>query len=264
MDFSIITPSYNQGRYIRDTLESVLSLQPNCSVEHIVIDGASQDETVSILKTYSEKYPNLIWSSCPDQGQSDAINKGLKLSKGEIVAYINSDDYYLPGTFKKVLDIFENNPDIDFVYGDIFLVNSNKRILKRVKSLRTSLWRVLYSCSFPQQSCFWRRSLLNVVPEFNVNNKTCMDTEYFANVLIHPTIFYRISEPLACFRVHEESLTWSRRMVDLYKLERSALERRFISHHYLPRPVLHFIGRSVKYFSILTRKKNELFSSQKL
>ena len=263
MKFSIITPSYNQGKYIKETLDSVLSLQSDCLIEHIVIDGSSQDETVSILKNYSDIYPNLIWSSCRDRGQSDALNKGLKRATGEIIAYINSDDYYIPGTFKRVLDIFEKYPEVDFVYGDIFLVNSSGKVLRRVSSLRTSLWRHLYSFGFPQQSCFWRRRIGDLVPEFNINNKTCMDAEYFAHILTQQITFCRLSEPLACFRVHDDSLTWSGRMKEVYVVDRQNLQEKFKAHSsYLPLSYLMLLGKLVKYYSLLIRPEWEFFKAR--
>lgn len=261
MKFSIITPSYNQGKYIKNTLDSVLSLQSSCSVEHIVVDGGSKDETVSILKEYSQKYPNLVWNSCPDRGQSDAINKGLKLASGEIISYINSDDYYLPNVLNKVLYIFEKYPEVDFVYGDIFLINSKREILKRVKSCRTSLWLHLYSFSFPQQSCFWRRRLLEKVPEFNINNKTCMDSEYFAEVLSHQITLCRISEVLACFRIHEDSITGSQTLLNLYKKDKKKLEEKWLNYQYLPQPFLKLTGKMVKPILMVTRPSFEIFQS---
>ena len=89
---SVVTPSYNQGRYIEETIQSVLN-QDYFRIEHIVVDGGSTDETLSVLK----KYPHLKWVSEPDRGQSHAINKGFQIAKGEIAAWLNSDDTYLPG-----------------------------------------------------------------------------------------------------------------------------------------------------------------------
>lgn len=263
MKFSIITPSYNQGKYIKWTLDSVLASQQDCDVEHIVIDGGSQDETTVIIKEYADIYPNLTWYSGPDRGQSDAINKGLKIATGEIIAYINSDDYYLPNAFKMVLNIFENYPKVDFVYGDMFIVDKWGGKGRLIKSRRTTLWRHFYSFSFPQQACFWRRRILEVVPEFNINNKTCMDTEYFAQVLNQKATFCRISEPLACFRIYDESFTGSKmfstELQQVYKTDRQNLENQFLKTSILPRASLLFLGKIVKQLCSLNRANFEIF-----
>jgi glycosyltransferase involved in cell wall biosynthesis len=260
MKFSIITPSYNQGAYIQDTLDSVLATPKNCSVEHIVVDGGSTDRTISILQSYGEQYSNLSWKSEPDLGQSDAINKGLKLATGEIIAYLNSDDYYLTETFNIVEKIFVSYPEVDFVYGDIFMVNQSKEVLRRIKSLRTSLWHHLYSFSFPQQSCFWRRKILDLVPEFNIKNKTCMDREFFAQVLSHPITMYRISEPLACFRLHDQSISGSGKFSKSYERDRLLIEQEFFSSSTLTKQVFRLSGRLAKYYHLVTRPKWEIFT----
>jgi len=265
MKFSIITPSYNQGKYIKQTLGSVLSSQQDCDIEHIVIDGGSQDETTAILKEYADIYPNLNWHSAPDQGQSDAINKGLKLAQGEIIAYINSDDYYLPNTFKNVLKIFESYPEVDFVYGDMFIVDQWGEKVRRIKSRRTSLWRHFYSFFFPQQSCFWRRRILELVPEFNINNKTCMDAEYFAHVLKQKATFCRTSEPLACFRIYDESFTGkkisSKKLQQIYISDRENLEVQFMKNSILPKLFLLYWGKILKQLCVLNRPDLEIFKA---
>ena len=107
---SIVTPSFNQGRFIRETIESVLS-QDYPAIEYMVIDGGSTDETVSILKSYGNR---IFWISEPDSGQSDAINKGWKRATGEILTWLNSDDVYLPGAIAKAADYLQRHPNVGF------------------------------------------------------------------------------------------------------------------------------------------------------
>jgi glycosyltransferase involved in cell wall biosynthesis len=109
---SIITPSYNSGQHIEDAINSVLG-QEYERFEHIVVDGGSEDNTVEILG----KYPHVKWVSEPDNGQSHAMNKGFAMSSGDIIGYLNADDYYLPGAFKSVLHYFEE--DADCVVGKV-------------------------------------------------------------------------------------------------------------------------------------------------
>ena len=121
MKISIITPSYNQAQFIERTILSVLN-QDYKDIEYIIMDGGSTDGTVEILKKYSD---HIIWKSEKDNGQSDAINKGLKMATGDIVAYLNSDDTYQPGAFKEVATFFEKNPDKKWVYGKCLIINEN-------------------------------------------------------------------------------------------------------------------------------------------
>ncbi|MEA5466504.1 glycosyltransferase family 2 protein [Leptothoe sp. PORK10 BA2] len=263
MKFSIVTPSYNQGQYIAQTLDSVLEQQPSCEIEHLVMDGGSTDNTLEVLTNYERQYPTLSWISESDKGQSDAINKGLNRAKGDIVAYLNSDDYYLPGTLAKVKSIFETNPKVDFVYGDIYMVNESGEIIRRVKSLKTSLWRHLYSFPFPQQSCFWRRHLIERIPIFNTQNKTCMDGEYFAHILSHPVTLYRLSDPLACFRLHQASISGSGRWSSLYQTDKLRIENDLMPHRKLPRKFHLLTGRLAKQLFVTLRPQAEMFSLSK-
>src|ERR1039457_1571996 len=110
---SVITPSLNQAGYIEDTIRSVLSQKVNSGLEYLVMDGGSNDGTPDILKKYSDR---LTWYSEKDRGQSDAVNKGISLSGGEIIGWLNSDDLYLPGALQKVSDYFRAHPDGLWLY----------------------------------------------------------------------------------------------------------------------------------------------------
>ena len=122
MKISIITPSYNQAAFIERTILSVLN-QNYFDLEYIIMDGGSTDGTTEILKKYSDK---IIWKSEKDSGQSDALNKGLKIATGYIVAYLNSDDTYELGTLKKIAEFFQNNLGKKWVYGKCKIINENE------------------------------------------------------------------------------------------------------------------------------------------
>jgi glycosyltransferase involved in cell wall biosynthesis len=113
---SVITPTLNQARYIRDTLQSVRD-QRYGEVEHVVVDGGSSDNTLAILSAHKQT-SRFRWTSGPDAGMYDAVNKGLRMARGEILAYLNSDDLYLPWTIQTAVDFLQAHPDVDLVYGD--------------------------------------------------------------------------------------------------------------------------------------------------
>src|SRR5262249_25886537 len=120
--FSIVMPSFRQAHYIDRSIRSILN-QRYPDTELIVIDGGSQDGTVAILESYARQLA--YWRSEPDQGQSDALNKGFRQATGEIVGWLNSDDLYLPGAFQDVARVFNAHPEIDVVYGDWFAIDPN-------------------------------------------------------------------------------------------------------------------------------------------
>lgn len=155
---SIIVPSFNQGRFIRRTLDSILS-QDYRPIEIIVIDGASTDETVSILQEYSSA-PELYWVSEPDRGVVEAVNKGFARARGEIGAIQSSDDFYLPGAISAAVAALEADPALAFVFGDIAKVDAEGREISRTQLAPYSLEGVLTMETWiPQPSTFFRLAL---------------------------------------------------------------------------------------------------------
>lgn len=152
-----MTPSYNQDKYIEQTLRSVLE-QDYPHIEHLVVDGLSTDSSVEIIKKYANQLT--WWVSEKDSGQGEAINKGLSRAKGDIVAWLNSDDYYLPGTLSKVVKVFEENSDVVMVYGDMLAVDEHGEIINTLKYHQLSLQDLLCFQIVGQPSVFFRRDVL--------------------------------------------------------------------------------------------------------
>ncbi len=152
-----MTPSYNQDKYIEQTLCSVLE-QDYPHIEYLVADGLSIDSSVEIIKKYSDQL--IWWVSEKDSGQGEAINKGLSRAKGEILAWLNSDDYYLPGTLAKVVKVFEENPNVVMVYGDMLVVDEHGQTTNTLKYNQLSLQDLLCFQIIGQPSVFFRREIL--------------------------------------------------------------------------------------------------------
>ncbi len=207
---SIITPSLNQGRFIGETLMSVKG-QDYPGIEHIVIDGGSTDDTIDILRGYEGGY-NLTWVSEPDRGQADAINKGLRIARGEVLAYLDSDDLYLPYTVRTVVDFLDAHKDVDCVYGDIVHIDESGAKLNTVKSIPFHFGILLYGGSLiAEPTFFFRRRVLEEAGYLDASLSYQMDYEFFLRAASHKMKFANIPRVLAHFRFHPDSKTMAAR-----------------------------------------------------
>jgi glycosyltransferase involved in cell wall biosynthesis len=192
MKISIITPSYNQGRFIEDAILSVLS-QGYADFEHIVIDNCSTDNTLDILK----KYPHVKWVSEPDQGQSHALNKGFHRSTGEILCWLNCDDFYLPGAFHAAAAALEDD-NTDGVYSDLKFCDIDKNIVKHYRSHRPARFLSLFHAFISSECFFFKRSIIDNAISVQEDLHYCMDQDFAANILYHN---YRLRYLRTCFAV---------------------------------------------------------------
>lgn len=173
---SIITPTLNSERYIRDNVKSVLS-QTYSNIEHIIIDGGSTDKTINIVQ---EMDPKGIIISEPDEGISDAFNKGIKLSKGDIIAILNSDDYYANGAvIERVVNIFSNKPEVMITYGMVQAIAPETNEILVVYGEPFSIKKMEMEIITPHPSIFARREVYERVGHFSLEYKICMDHDYF-------------------------------------------------------------------------------------
>lgn len=207
MRISIVIPSYNQRQYLGATLDSVF-LQQAADVEVIVKDGGSTDGSVQLLNARPEEFS---WSSERDYGQTDAINRGIAESTGEILAYLNSDDVYLPGTLACVRDFFSRNKDCEIAYGDAYHLYPNGSIMEPYPTEDWNYSRLQYNCFLCQPAVFWRRSLLDRVGVFDERLSYAMDYEFWLRAGRHVP-FFRIGQFLAGSRLHAETKTQSQRI----------------------------------------------------
>ena len=198
---SVIVPSYNQGKFIRATLDSILQ-QDYRPIEILVMDGGSTDETVEVLKSYGE-LSELKWVSEPDRGVVDAVNKGFAKTQGEILAIQSSDDCYLPGTLYRVVEEFSCDTAAGFVYGDTVKIDAEGREVLRNRIGPYSLEALfLRKTWIPQPSAFFRREVLEAVGGWDSRIPYCPDTDMWIRMAFHTKVV-KIDEYLSALRSHE-------------------------------------------------------------
>ena len=211
---TIITPSFNQGLFIEETILSVLN-QDYSNLEYIIIDGGSTDNTVEIIKKYESKLA--YWISEKDKGQSHALNKGLARATGEIIGWLNSDDVYVKGAFRKVISAFNANPDCILVHGDRILLDAKSLVYgwgdSGIFDPESSGFNV---CS---ETAFWRNDKRTVGIYFKEELKFAMDLEFFCR-LYKLGRFVKLNSYLGYFRAHEESKSTTIWDVALVEAER--------------------------------------------
>jgi glycosyltransferase involved in cell wall biosynthesis len=219
---AIVTPSFNQGRFLRATIDSVLG-QDYPRLFYHVQDGASADETVDILKSYGER---ISWRSEADGGQSDAINRGFQSVDCDIMAYLNSDDTLLPGTLACVVNFFDQRPEVDFVYGHrIFIDHAGSEIGRAVYPSHDGE-ALKYAGYVPQETIFWRRRVWDKVGPIDSEFHYALDWDFMLRAEAAGFELVRLRRFLACFRVHDEQKTtksYERGREEMQKLRRRSL-----------------------------------------
>jgi len=201
---SIITPSYNQGKYLEETIQSVLN-QNYSPIEYIIIDGGSTDNSIDIIKKY-EKFLS-YWVSEPDKGQADAIVKGFNRAKGEIIGYLNSDDYLMPNCLEVVGTIFSKELNVEFVIGRSLVIDHQSKPKYIWIPPFINYWTMLMAgCLFHQPASFWRKRAYDEVGGINPNFSFALDYDLFIKLAKrkHPKVINYI---LAAFREHPQSKT---------------------------------------------------------
>ena len=201
MKLSILTPSFNQGNFIEKNILSVLN-QDYSDYEHIIIDGGSTDNTIEILK----KYPHLIWISESDEGQADALNKGLNIATGDIIGWINSDDYYEDHIFDKVVKYF-NNLNVQWIIGKTLLYNYENYSTKELSHIQITYKNLLARPGIIRQSgTFFRKNFLLNVGGWNKKYQMAMDYDLWVR-LSKQKDPVMVNEILAYFSIHPDQKT---------------------------------------------------------
>lgn len=216
MKFSIVTPSFNQAKYISQTIDSVVSQTGDFNIEYFVMDGGSTDTTTEILKKYEVQLKNnsktkFYWQSKKDKGQSDAINQGFQKATGDILAFINSDDYYEPNTFQKIVTAFKKNPRQNWLTGYSHIINENNKIIQKPITHYKNFWLNHYSYQsllilnyLSQPSTFFTKKIFDQFGLFNEKLNYTMDYDYWLKIGKNnkPII---LKDYLSNFRIHSTS-----------------------------------------------------------
>lgn len=212
MKFSIITPSFNQGEYLQQCVDSIISQEGDFELEYFVMDGGSEDNSIDILKDTEKKLKNnpkitFYWQSKKDNGQVDALNQGLVKATGDIIAYINSDDYYLPGAFNTAAGYFISHPNSQWLVGNCQV--SDKKFnwtfwLKHIWPIHIFKSALLVFNTINQPSVFLRKTLIDKVGLFNPNYHYAFDYDYWLRCQKH-SLPGRIYNNLSVFRIQPNS-----------------------------------------------------------
>src|SRR5512134_3333280 len=196
---SIVTPSLNQDRYIEETIQSVLA-QDYPQIEYRIVDGGSTDGTVNVIKKYESQLAG--WVSEKDRGQTDAINKGFAQARGDILAWINSDDTYEPGAVSAAVRYLQEHPDVGMVYGNCNYINESGNVIGTFNAAQTNYWLLRQAYThITQQTMFFRSELWKQVGPLDPSFYFAMDYDLWTRIARYTEIKY-IPQTWANFRLH--------------------------------------------------------------
>jgi len=228
MKISIVTASFNQGRFIDKCLNSVRAQQGDFSVEHIILDNCSTDATGESLANYQADSGTVDIQVFvePDAGQTEAINKGFNLAKGDVVCWLNTDEWYEDGALAKVVDFFARHPEVDVLFGDCDFVDSDRKFMRHKREFFYSeSMLVYYGCFIPSCATFIRRRVIDegviLSPEFKVT----MDFDWYVRIAKAGYRFAHLPFTLASFTWHDNNISST-------FVERRFIERRLVQDRY--------------------------------
>lgn len=251
---SVITPSYNTGKYIEATIQSIINQQYN-NIEHIIFDGNSQDNTVDILK----QYPHLNWISETDSGQSSALNKGFKIAKGKYIVWLNSDDILTKGSLHRSIKILEDNPGIDMIYTDLNIINESGEIYGKTKGKKFNISNLLNDNPVKQPSSVFRKTVLDKLNGVDESLHYSMDRELWLRMFLSGFKIKYIPNLInASFRLCEGTKTFNETpkfRLEWIKVLKNINQNKLISNNVLKRSIA--INKSAYHLAIMDKSFRE-------
>lgn len=248
---SIVTPSFNQAAFLERTILSVLN-QNYPNLEYIIMDGGSTDGSVNILKKYAKYLSH--WVSEPDNGQVDALNRGFKIANGDLVAWQNSDDIYLPGTFQEIAKEYKKNNGEAVYFGNIFFIDAADDILSIYKLLPFDFFSNLFEGpQAPTQSTFFKKEVFAKAGFLKDDYVYSFDYEYLCRLGYDGFKFTHLDYFLGCFRLHKNSKT--SQIKEIGKKEHNSIQDYYVkvSGYKCPKLLGYFLCRVRKWFIFLLK-----------
>ncbi len=240
-------PSLNQGTFLEEAIRSVL-LQSYPSLELIVVDGGSTDDSVETIRTYAPWLAH--WISEGDEGPADALNKGFMHATGDILGFLNADDFLLPGCLARVAGEFLSRPGADVVSGHGFMAKASSELGTRIFSDRWDFTRFTYgACILVQAATFFRRAAFQRVEGFDAKNRTAWDAQLWADMALAGATFHSIDEPLAVHRIHAASISGNARLRQQRFNDTSTLQRMLRGRCEIQRDRLYSLFYRMRKFS---------------
>lgn len=204
MKISIVTISFNQGKFLEEAILSVLN--QDYHVEYIVVDPGSTDNSRQIIEKYQDKIAKVIYE--PDNGPADGLNKGFLYATGVVWGFLNADDFLLPGAISHIAECFVQNPHADVISGHGIVVDASSKEMRKIYSDQFSLIASAYGMAIlVQPSTFYKADVYKKINGFNVKNKTNWDDELFVDIKLNNGIFMRTNKFLSAYRIHPSSIT---------------------------------------------------------
>ncbi len=230
MKVSIVTVSFNQGRFLERAIRSVLE-QDHDDIEYIVVDPGSTDGSREIIKRYRNRIARTVFE--PDYGAPDGLNKGFASATGAIFAYLNADDAYLPGAVRAAASAFERHPCTDIAVGHGYIVDAGGRVVRRFRSAPFSPWRFAYGAAVVmQQSTFFRRGAFERVGGFDVDNRSCWDADLYLEMCLAGGRVRLVEGYWSLFTLHADSITGSGRLEREYAVRERRRFRRVMGREW--------------------------------
>jgi glycosyltransferase involved in cell wall biosynthesis len=268
---SIVTISYNQGKFIEETINSVLS-QGDVDIEYIIVDAGSTDGSRDIINKYSDRVQKIIFE--PDKGPADGLNKGFAHATGDVLGYLNADDILMPGALKQVCEFFEQNNNVDVVSGHCYIIDEKgKRLLKKFSNRLTKStfsnrrYAIGYSILI-QQSTFFKKHLFDSVNGFDTNFKVMWDAALTVDFIKADARFKVVNAFWSCFRVYPGSISGSgTQLTDRGKLEYQMLQKRLGPNHVVPAwqyPYYRLVGWLLEPIHLFRRIVNGIQSPKRI